>query len=1027
MSGRPSGVGMRPGGAGVRRGATLNRGKTLSRPDRFQAPETMFKKRKENEPASCWVVCSRIVTCWALPPFLGMCGLHDKQVQQAWREKVTLCFIILMIGGMVAFLTLGFTFLLCPSSQRQGAATFLRYGSDATGLYGINGFIYNFTRYPDGFKPADYKLAGDTSNLFIRGRDAASCQNRNSAAARFDNCHTTVGGCEAGSAATEDFLERSGIFPYNNLRVGYDWNQMAQDELLNYMVIDGNVLNMDPYFRRYPRPIDGDEIDAIIRYIMQRPMPEGGRDATKIFFRRDTLKETASCLVEKFRAGFIDKASPGCFAADLFMYVSLTVVLGIVVARFIMALIFAWFLSAKLSKPPTKAKVHTMASAASSGSTIVAAGPGKALSRTPTGASVMPGNPLELYTVMLVTCYSEGESSLRTTIESLAATEYPDNKKLLFIICDGIITGSGNDRSTPDICASLMELDPAFDSEPTPQSYIAVAAGSKQHNRAKVYAGYFRWKNKKVPTVVIVKCGNEEEHDKPKAGNRGKRDSQLILMNFFSRITYNDRMTPLDYELFRKIQHLMQATPDKFEIVLMVDADTKVYPSSLRLLLNCVNNDPLIMGLCGETKIANKRQSWVTAIQVFEYYISHHLGKGFESVFGGVTCLPGCFCMYRLKAPKGDDWVPIITKPEIVQEYSQNIVETLHQKNLLLLGEDRFLTTLMLRNFPNRKMMFVPQAICKTVVPDEFNVLLSQRRRWINSTIHNLLELVLVRNLCGTFCFSMQFVILMELIGTVTLPVAMILTVVLIVSLSLSSIETLSQAVPLILLVFVLSMPAILILLTTRKLIYVAWMFVYLMALPVWNFILPLYAYWHFDDFSWGETRKVAGEKKGEAHGNADGIFEASSVPLKRWDDYEKARVRQVKRIERAERQRAQGSPYARSQAPSMYTDDAESDMLSDLGPQQMNYDYNGRQAMSAPLAGNQARPMMMGGGGAPSPHFGPPSPGWQPNGPPSPGQPYPQQQGPPPGSPMMPPPISPGGMRRNRDGPGSPTSPRQV
>jgi len=28
---------------------------------------------------------------------------------------------------------------------------------------------------------------------------------------------------------------------------------------------------------------------------------------------------------------------------------------------------------------------------------------------------------------------------------------------------------------------------------------------------------------------------------------------------------------------------------------------------------------------------------------VFEYYISHHLGKGFESVFGGVTCLPGWY------------------------------------------------------------------------------------------------------------------------------------------------------------------------------------------------------------------------------------------------------------------------------------------------------------------------------------------------------------------------------------------------
>lgn len=55
---------------------------------------------------------------------------------------------------------------------------------------------------------------------------------------------------------------------------------------------------------------------------------------------------------------------------------------------------------------------------------------------------------------------------------------------------------------------------------------------------------------------------------------------------------------------------------------------------------------------------------------------------------------------------------------------------------------------------------------CKTVVPDTFMVLLSQRRRWINSTIHNLMELLFVNDLCGTFCFSMQFVVFMELVGT---------------------------------------------------------------------------------------------------------------------------------------------------------------------------------------------------------------------------------------------------------------------
>lgn len=32
--------------------------------------------------------------------------------------------------------------------------------------------------------------------------------------------------------------------------------------------------------------------------------------------------------------------------------------------------------------------------------------------------------------------------------------------------------------------------------------------------------------------------------------------------------------------------------------------------------------------------------------------------------------------------------------------------------------------------------------------------------------------------------------------------------------------------------------------------------------MPVFYFVLPLYAFWHMDDFSWGETRKVAAMKQ---------------------------------------------------------------------------------------------------------------------------------------------------------------------
>ena len=149
---------------------------------------------------------------------------------------------------------------------------------------------------------------------------------------------------------------------------------------------------------------------------------------------------------------------------------------------------------------------------------------------------------------------------------------------------------------------------------------------------AKVYSGRYRtldgahW----VPAIVVVKCGTPLEEaagtDK-KPVNRGKRDSQIILMSWLSKSLFNDRMTPLEYEIHRKVRSCFSLDPAAFEAVLMVDADTFVLPGSLSKMIAVLEDGPMIMGMCGETQISNKGTSWVTAIQVFEYYISHCCGR----------------------------------------------------------------------------------------------------------------------------------------------------------------------------------------------------------------------------------------------------------------------------------------------------------------------------------------------------------------------------------------------------------------
>lgn len=199
-------------------------------------------------------------------------------------------------------------------------------------------------------------------------------------------------------------------------------------------------------------------------------------------------------------------------------------------------------------------------------------------------------------------------------------------------------------------------------------------------------------------------------------------------------------------------------------------------------LVASVADDSSIIGICGETKLENPEGSWWTMIQVrisvlvllpifseftlqvYEYYISHHLSKAFESLFGSVTCLPGCFSMYRIRT--ADKGRPVIISSRIIDEYSENLVDTLHKKNLFSLGEDRYLTTLMMKHFPTFKTKFTPDAVAHTVAPESWRVLLSQRRRWINSTVHNLCELVFLPELFGFCCFSMRFFVFIDLLGT---------------------------------------------------------------------------------------------------------------------------------------------------------------------------------------------------------------------------------------------------------------------
>lgn len=240
------------------------------------------------------------------------------------------------------------------------------------------------------------------------------------------------------------------------------------------------------------------------------------------------------------------------------------------------------------------------------------------------------------------------------------------------------------------------------------------------------------------------------------------------------------------------------------------------------------------------------------------------------------------FCMYRLRT--ADKGRPLIISDKVINEYSVNNLDTLHKKNLLALGEDRYLTTLMTKHFPSMSYKFIPDAYALTEAPSEWSVLLSQRRRWINSTIHNLAELMFIKDLCGFCCFSMRFVVFIDLFGTIILPATCAYLVYLIYRVASHSGQF--PLISLIMLAAVYGLQAI-IFIIKRQWQHVGWMIIYLLAYPIYSFVLPVYSFWKQDDFSWGNTRIVIGEKGNKQIVAVDNEgFDPRTIPLQRWDDY---------------------------------------------------------------------------------------------------------------------------------------------
>lgn len=843
-------------------------------------PELGKNKKIQSKPISrlrkFWVGLTWALTFWIPSFMLRYIGrMKRPDVRMAWREKFVLCFFILLFNGIIIFWIIWFAILLCPEYNKVWSLEEVQsHTADTQFFVSIHGKVYDITKFwklqhsdISGLKTTQDRMepyAGqDLSYLFPPPMEQA-CQGLDVKADMILQINDTEAAQALGTG-----LHRRNLYANTKLN-DVNWyvatflprmrkyvkgdvvytrsaiSSGAKDSNKPWGIYHGEIFDLTDYVYTAEifnvKSAGAANWNFLNQKVVDVFVDNPGTDISDLLdevYEKDITNGTEktaikNCLQNMFYIGKVDtRKAARCQANGIILVVFAGIITAVIVVKFLAAL----QLGSK-RKPTMQDK----------------------------------------FVICQIPAYTEGEDSLRKALDSLTALQYDNKRKLLCVICDGMVVGGGNDRPTPNIVLDILGVDPKIDPPALP--FKSVGEGSAQLNYGKVYSGLYEYEGCVVPYIVVVKCGKQSETSKP--GNRGKRDSQILLLQFLNRVHHRTPMAPLELEMFHQINNIIGVDPELYEYVLMVDADTSVKEDSLNRLVAACANDAKIAGICGETSLENEERSWWTMIQVYEYYISHHLAKAFESLFGSVTCLPGCFCMYRLRS--ADKGKPLIIADTIIEEYSDGCVDTLHKKNLLALGEDRFLTTLMTKHFPRMSFKFIPDAYALTAAPETWSVLLSQRRRWINSTIHNLAELVLLEEMCGFCCFSMRFVVFIDLTGTIILPATCVY-----IGYIIYLVASGSGALPLFSIIMIAAVYGLqaIIFLIKRQWQHIGWMIIYIMAYPIYSFILPIYSFWNQDNFTWGSTRIVLGES-GDKQIIAveDEGFDPKSIPLQTWDEY---------------------------------------------------------------------------------------------------------------------------------------------
>ena len=216
------------------------------------------------------------------------------------------------------------------------------------------------------------------------------------------------------------------------------------------------------------------------------------------------------------------------------------------------------------------------------------------------------------------------------------------------------------------------------------------------------YGYQLGWPKNVLPFFIHLK-----DNTKVKAK---KRWSQVMYMKYI-----------INHRLEKSAKFHPQST-----YILTTDADIDFKAESVAALLDFMYRDDSVGAVCARTHpLGSGPLVWY---QTFEYAFGHWFQKSAEHVLGCVFCCPGCFSAFRVSAIK-----------DVLETYQSNVT-TASEFLTKDMGEDRWLCTLLIEK--GWRLEYAALSENKTFCPETFIEFFKQRRRWIPSTMANLVELL---------------------------------------------------------------------------------------------------------------------------------------------------------------------------------------------------------------------------------------------------------------------------------------------